>query len=268
MMNVADSYRGERAIMAQTIESMAIESFNIQPPAIEMNRPAERGIPRDFAENEFGYRPVPVLAPVTLALGLLSAVGMLGVLGLAVPLIGVILGVVCLVHIRRSEGTYGGWIPTLLGLAFSLLFLFGGTAFHAYVYATEVPEGYRRIQFADEIAAKKLIVSGGEPAIHPDVAALDGQKVYLKGFMYPTGQIEGLKSFILVKDNQQCCFGGQPELTDMILVRMADDLTATYMPMRVSVAGTFKIHDPRTGGQLQPIYELEGRRFDQSRTPF
>ena len=50
--------------------------------------------------------------------------------------------------------------------------------------------------------------------------ALDGQRIFIKGYMYPTKELEGLNSFLLVKDTGQCCFGGNPAITDMIMVTM------------------------------------------------
>lgn len=218
--------------------------------------------------NEFNYRPVPVLAPVSLCIGLVAAVGMLGLLGLAVPLIGTILGGLALLKIVRSEGEYGGYVPAITGFALSAFFFLFGTAYHAYAIATEVPEGYRRINFNHDISKKEFVIVDGELRPHPDVAALDGQKVFLKGYMYPPFKTEDLEGFIFVKDSGSCCHGGNPALTDMISVKMVKGKTADYSRYLVAVGGTFRVHDPRLGGELKPVYELEADHVERSKTPF
>ena len=46
--------------------------------------------------------------------------------------------------------------------------------------------------------------------------------------MYPTKELQGLKTFLLVKDNAQCCFGGNPAMRDMILVNMVGNKTVNF----------------------------------------
>ncbi len=218
--------------------------------------------------TEYDYRPLTPLAPVTLVLGLCSLLATVAISALAISLAGVLVGLWCLVRIRRSDGELGGKRLALVGWLLSLMTLFGGSALHAYIIATEVPEGYRRVNFTQEIAAKKPVVEDGVARVHPDVRKLDGERIFVKGYMYPTKQLEGLDAFILVKDNQQCCFGGQPALTDMILVRMRDGLTVDYLQGLVAVGGVFQTHDLSRGGALQPVYELEGEYFGPARTQF
>ncbi|MEX0715114.1 MAG: DUF4190 domain-containing protein [Planctomycetaceae bacterium] len=226
---------------------------------------------REYGEsepNEFDYRPVPVLAPVSLCLGLVAAVGMLGLLGLAIPLLGTILGGVCLRQILRSNGEYGGFVPAVVGFGLSAVFLLFGTVFHAHAFATEVPEGYERVNFTQDISKKEFVVAQGQLAPHPDVAALDGRKIFLKGYMFPQFTTEKLKGFVFVRDSGDCCFGGNPPLTDMINVAMTNSKTADYSSGLVSVAGTFHVNDPRTGAEMTPVYELEADHVERSRTPF
>jgi len=100
------------------------------------------------------------------------------------------------------------------------------------------------------------------------VLKLDKQNVFLKGYMYPTRQTEDLKSFILVKDNGQCCFGGQPDAKDMILVEMQDDHRADFYAGLVAVAGKFQAEAPTQAGELRPVYQLKGTHFEQARTAY
>jgi hypothetical protein len=58
--------------------------------------------------NEFNYRPVPVLAPVSLVLGLCAAMALLTAFGVVIALIGTLLATVTWLRIRRADGDLGG----------------------------------------------------------------------------------------------------------------------------------------------------------------
>lgn len=216
----------------------------------------------------FEYRPVPVLAVVALVLGVLSVMAFFGITGMFVAGIGVIISAISLLKIARSEGALGGRRLTLFGLACSVLFLGGGMTYQRHLYLNEVPEGFERVSFAQEIAKKDFQVIGGQKTVHPDVEKLVGKPIFLKGFMYPTGQQSGLGSFLLVKDSKACCFGGNPALTDMIGVVMQDEKTVDYYSGRVSVCGELTINTNFQGGENEPIYLMTGRIVSKSKTAF
>ena len=103
--------------------------------------------------SEFNYKPVPVMALVTLVLGLLSVIGLAALAGLGVSVVGVVVGFFCLRKIRRSAGELGGKLLATVGFWLSAAFLVGGSALHAYTYQAELPEGYQRVNFAREAVA-------------------------------------------------------------------------------------------------------------------
>jgi hypothetical protein len=211
--------------------------------------------------DDVGYRPVPILAPISLLLGLCSIIGLAAPAGLAVCLVGMVLGALCVRKIRGSRGEYGGATVGTLGLILSTGFLLCGSALHAYSYATEVPEGYTRLNFG-WLGKQNPIVEDGEMRIAPEAQAFDGQKVYVKGYMYPTGQQTGLSRVVLCKDTGQCCFGGQPKLTDMIVVEFQNGMTVNHREQQlVGVGGTFRARKVIVGGQLVSLYSLEGDYF-------
>ncbi len=217
--------------------------------------------PELAAENEFAYRPIPVLAPVTLVIGLLSVIGLASLPGLAVPIAGVILGLLGWRQISSGRGEYGGAKLTLAGLFLSAAFLLAGTSVHAYTYATEVPEGFERLSFR-WLAQQKPIVEDGQTRIADEAKELDGQKIFVKGYMYPEKSQKDLKRFVLCKDTGQCCFGGKPALTDLILVEFVNDTRAQFRELTlVSVAGTFHAKKIVVGGELVALYTLEGEYF-------
>lgn len=222
----------------------------------------------DLQATEFDYRPTPVIVPVSVALGVLSASSLLGVVGILIALIGVGVGGAAVWAVRSGEGMYSGLWGAVAGLILSLVFALVGITSQVYAYRTEVPEGYRRVSFSQDISAKGFQVTEGKLGLHPDVAALMDQQVFLKGYMYPQRQTQGLLEFLLLKDTGECCFGGQPNPTDMILVQMKNPGGVNYSQGRVAVAGKLKLTSNTTPEGLQPVYALEAIRCERSRSAF
>lgn len=218
--------------------------------------------------NEFAYKPIPPLAPVSALLGICALSGLLSPLGLVFAVFGFVLGFLAMLQIQRADGDLGGRKLASLGVAMSAVLLVGGTGLHFYWYQTEVPEGYQRISFGADISKKGFVVEDGEGRAHPDIAALEGKPLFLKGFMYPEQNPDGISSFILCRDNGDCCFGGQPKLTDMIKVKLTDGLTARYSAHMVSVAGVFRLRDLRKTGNLEPAFELDATHFGLAKTSY
>jgi hypothetical protein len=243
--------------MSQSIFSQAMESS--QPIGFDGS-----------ANTEFNYKPVPVLAPVSLALGLLSGLGFLGLLAVPIGLVGTIVSLICITRLRKVRGEYGGMWLAVTGLVLSFACFTTSGGLWAYGYTTEVPEGFRRLNFMSDISQKGFVVQKGKPAeFNPDVKSLDGKKVFIKGYMYPTKQMEGLKTFLLVKDNAQCCFGGNPALTDMILVNLVPGKTVNFHSgVLTSVGGVFHCQASSGPAGLQPTYIIDGSLVENSRTMF
>ena len=145
--------------------------------------------------DEFAYRPVPPLAPISLFLGICAVSGFVGIPCLAFGFVGVVLGAVALWQIRRSEGYLGGKVIACLGAGLSTIMLVAGSGYHAYDYVTELPEGYQRISFPD-LAKHEPKNVGGKPEVGPEVAELDGKPIFIKGYMYPDGPwLTGISEF-------------------------------------------------------------------------
>ncbi len=219
-------------------------------------------------QDEFSYKPVPPTAVVGLVLGLLSFIALFGIIGLGVAVFGIVVSLISMFNIRRAGGELGGKMVARAGLMLSTFFLVTGVSYQSFVYAHEVPEGYQRINFATDISSKEFVQKDGVTSVNPDVLKMDKQKVFVKGYMYPTRQTEDLQSFILVKDNGQCCFGGQPDVKDMILVEMQGKHRADFYSGLVSVAGEFVAEAPTQAGELRPVYQLKGTHFEQARTSY
>ena len=220
----------------------------------------------EYSSSEFSYRPVPVLAPVTLFLGVCSLIAFLAnVVGAIIGLFGIVSGTVCLLVIRRARGELGGITINKIGLGLSVLCFFAGVALNWHNYATEVPEGFQRVHFPSDISKKGFVIENGMRKLHPDVAKLEGKKVFLKGFMYNTMKTTGLEEFLLLKDNGKCCFGGDPSQTDMIWIEMQGKKVDKYDVM-VAVAGVLRCNPNAPEGTA--VYMLEASMFEPARTSY
>jgi hypothetical protein len=91
-----------------------------------------------------------------------------------------------------------------------------------------------------------------------EIAAMFGQRIRIRGFILPTAQRSGVKEFVLVRDNQECCFGPGAALYDCIFVQMKGGATTEFSIRPVAVEGTFglkQIFGP--DGRHLAIYHLE-----------
>ncbi len=96
------------------------------------------------------------------------------------------------------------------------------------------------------------------PEMLPEsIEQMKNQRIRIRGFILPTPQSRGITAFVLVRDNQQCCFGPGAALYDCILVEMNPGKTAEFTIRPVTVEGTFDINEVRgPDGTHLAIYRL------------
>jgi hypothetical protein len=104
-------------------------------------------------------------------------------------------------------------------------------------------------------------IQPGQPFLRtmlpPAIESLVGQRIRIRGYILPTAQKRGIKQFVLVRDNQECCFGPGAALYDCILVDMAVGATAEYSIRPIAVEGTFDIQEIMgLDGKHLAIYHL------------
>lgn len=119
--------------------------------------------------------------------------------------------------------------------------------------------GVKEVTF-DDIALELKKGDPYEPALLTDkIKALDGKTIRLRGYILPSFQQSGIKQFILVRDNMECCFGPGALLHDCVVVEMVAPATTSFTVRPVSVEGTFKIHELKgPDGNYLAIYHLDG----------
>ena len=218
--------------------------------------------------QEFEYRPMPALVSVAGAFAFFSLTAFVLDWLLLVPVVGLLLAGTALWQIRRSRGAFGGQAMTWALMGIMGLEFVAGAGMHAYSFATEVPEGFERVSFPNDISKYDLKTVDGQLRIPEPVQQLDGQLVFLKGYMYPKRETRGLHQFVLCKDMGQCCFGGNPKPTDMIVIKMNKGLTADQHTGMVSVAGVFHTQAEIDDEGLNPVYQLDCSFFSIAKTSY
>jgi hypothetical protein len=160
---------------------------------------------------------------------------------------------------RESEQFTGSWLA-MAGFVLSLAFLMIGLGYGGFVYATEVPDGYERISF-DRMKPNEVQARGGV-AVPPEIADLDGKRVFIKGYIRPdsVAVTRGIDRFLLVRDNNQCCFGDLSKIKyhDQIDVDMEGPLRVDYSQGVFRIGGVLKIRPENVAlGPTAPVFSLK-----------
>lgn len=103
----------------------------------------------------------------------------------------------------------------------------------------------------------------GEQRFPAAIAALDGKRVELTGYMIPVEwQRRDVTEFMLVRDLLACCFGGAPQPDEWVHVSMEEGADSPYYPfVPVAVVGTFQIEGIDDGsGYAAGAYRMRGVR--------
>ena len=107
-----------------------------------------------------------------------------------------------------------------------------GPGWLTYDYLTEVPDGYERISYAD---LQPDPAQAGQ-VVPPSALELEGKKIFIKGYIYPGREKDGIRQFLLVRDQGDCCFGGNPKITDRIQVTLVEP-QAAELPVALAQGG-------------------------------
>ena len=187
------------------------------------------------------YRALSAAAVTSTIFGVASILVFLSLFMALIPLIGIVIGLFALRSIRAREEELTGRLFAFLGIGLSASFLVSGMATASIIYATEVPDGYTRISYTFLQPEE-----GTNQLVPPAAEDLDGQRVFIKGYVYPGAKKRGITEFLLVRDKGDCCFGGAPLITDRVQIRLQDDLKLNFSGKIHKVAGTFRVDAERS----------------------
>lgn len=153
-----------------------------------------------------------------------------------------------LVLVLAACALVGGWLAT-----------------HPAKPAAKAGSAYRAVPWAD-LASFKY-----EPSVHPkrkappkpvkipeSVACLNGQSVQLAGYMIPV-DVDGHKvlAFVLVKDQQACCYGRSPAMNEFVFVRLHKGMDLDLqMDVPIQVTGNFEVGEDIQEGAVISLYRM------------
>jgi hypothetical protein len=193
---------------------------------------------RQSANEQYDrYRALSTSAVASLIVGLLSCLAILDWSLVAIPMIGIPLSAFSLMKIRRQRDELTGEKLARAGLVLSLLFAVLGPARLTYEFVSELPPGYERISYAE---LQPDPAQAGQQ-VPPGALELEGKRIFIKGFIFPGREKDGIRQFLLVRDQGSCCFGGNPKITDRIHVTLVDPLRLTFQSRLHKVGGIFHV---------------------------
>jgi hypothetical protein len=196
---------------------------------------------RPESEDYANYRSLSASAVVSCALGVGSFLAFFGAWLAVLPIAGLLLGVFSLQRIASRKDEISGRVPAWIGVVTSAVCLVGGQTWVWYSYATEVPPGHIRISYEDLQPDPRML----NQIVPPSAEEFDGERVFVKGYVLAGNQKDGIRTFILVRDQGDCCFGGNPKLTDRILVNLKPGQNFTYTNKVQKLAGLFHVKPGR-----------------------
>jgi len=212
-----------------------------------------------FTQEET-YQSVCKSAVASVIFGVLGLAAFLSQMFLLLPLLAILFGFLALKAIRQWPDELVGKAAAKIGLLLGLVCFVVAAGMHSFIYATEVPDGYRRISFAELKPSSRRSKNGDTFALR--AKEFDGKKVFIKGYVRPpSGKQYNLKSFIMVGDFGDCCFGGDPDIADVIAVKIKIDDTVNYGYGLRRIGGTFKLNPGMAVSSEEEIprvfYEIE-----------
>tara|TARA_R110002073_G_scaffold49466_12_gene132041 strand:+ start:2271 stop:2948 length:678 start_codon:yes stop_codon:yes gene_type:complete len=188
---------------------------------------------------EFPYRAVSRAAIASVVFFVLAFPGLIPTFSplLILTAVGIAAGIVGFRATKQFPDEYSGGTLAKFGVIGNALLMASGIGLHTYIYMTEVPDGYTRIPFYE------LQQPEGMPDIPTRFAYdIDGDKVFLKGYIHPASGSGALRQFILVPDLGTCCFGGQPKSSDMIEVTVTNGKNVKAGLTKRKLAGKFQLN--------------------------
>ena len=124
------------------------------------------------------------------------------------------------------------------------------------------PEKAIRVSY-DDINLLKVLnmepVTLDAPKYMPDwLKGLNKKRIRIRGFMSPTFESTGLRSFLMGRDNQACCYPGRAKIYDLFVVRMREGITTDFIDNRpFDIVGIFSIKPWVEDGALYQLYQID-----------
>jgi len=145
----------------------------------------------------------------------------------------------------------------------------------ASVPTPAVENGYLKLGF-EQLASYPFTPPAFDPAANPNVKpptgeeqipavvkAWNGKKAVVTGYMVPVKMDKGLVvEFLLMRNTMACCFGGVPNMTEWVVVKMKKGVPP-LMDVPVAFYGELKVGAMFENGYMTGLYELEGEKMGE-----
>jgi xanthosine utilization system XapX-like protein len=206
------------------------------------------------ADDYSHYRTLSPAAVIGSVLGVGSFAAFLNWWLVALPLAGLAVGIFAMRRIASRSDELAGRAPAIIGVVLSAGCLIGSQVTLWYIRLTEVPEGHVRLSY-DDLQPDPRVINQIVPA---SAEELHGERVFIKGYVLAGNRKDGIRTFILVRDQGDCCFGGNPKLTDRILVHLKPGDAFSYTDKSQKLIGRFQIR-PGSAVDVEGnvVYQLE-----------
>ncbi len=109
----------------------------------------------------------------------------------------------------------------------------------------------------------KFDIEKGDPfersMLPKEIEELNKKTIRIRGWILPASVFKqsGIDEFVLVRDNQECCFGPGAALYDCIMIKMEKGKSANYTTRPVAVKGKFEVEELKfPDGKHYAIYKM------------
>lgn len=94
-----------------------------------------------------------------------------------------------------------------------------------------------------------------------DVKAFDKKQIKIGGYIKPSYKTTGLKGFIFVRDDKECCFGPQAAIYDCVIVKLAKGTTTEFTVRPITVEGKFYLKEYEgPDGMTWAIFQMKNAK--------
>jgi hypothetical protein len=113
---------------------------------------------------------------------------------------------------------------------------------------------------------KKTRLSRRPPPVFPErIAALDGRRVRMVGFMAPFDSLTDMRNFMLLPTLVGCYFCVPPSALEVVLVRVKADGPVPFSEPAIEVTGTLKLWKAESGdaGHQYFLFIMDDAQFKE-----
>lgn len=202
--------------------------------------PTNEGLQPEAAQQQLlNYRAVTGLGVASLVLGVLSVLSCLHWAWGLIPAAGIITGWIAWRQILRTPEEVTGASFAKWGVVLSASVWAVGSIWLTYLSYTQAPPGYKVVSYAD------LQLPPGSPPemlVPPKAEELDGERIFIRGYMVPGRRQSGITRFFLSDDPGVCSFcAPKPKITQLVEVKLLNDLEAEFTTHLIGVGGKFRV---------------------------